>query len=88
MAKERGRPPRTKYPDRLLKKLRKEAGLTQQELAKMSFMSQTAISSYEHGYEIPEHHGIDILKALTGVLGNLRMGTLSFQDLSREVKSK
>ena len=41
-----------RFPEKL-KKLRKEKGLTQEELAKAIFVSRTLISKYENGSVYP-----------------------------------
>lgn len=84
-SKNPGRPSKKAfYADRLLKKLRLQAGLTQVELAGKVGISQTALSSYEHGYEISTDHGLKILRVLNEILGRDVLGKLSIQDLSRE----
>ena len=72
------------YTIRLLKKLRLEAKLTQIELATKASISQTALSSYEHGYEISDEHGERLLRVLSEALSRDLNIEISVHDLSRE----
>ena len=61
-----------------LQELRKQRGLTQEELAGLLFVSRTAVSKWESGRGYP---GIDSLKAIAGLFGITLDELLSTQEM-------
>lgn len=61
-----------------LQELRKQKGLTQEELARRLYVSRTAISKWESGRGIP---GIDSLKAIARFFGVTVDGLLSSDEI-------
>lgn len=61
-----------------LQELRKQKGLTQEELARVLYVSRTAISKWESGRGYPN---IDSLKRIAGFFGVTVDGLLSGQEL-------
>ena len=65
----------------LIEKYRKEKGLTQNELAKQLGVSNTAISKWEHGYNLPD---IGLLEPLSKILGIDMLLLLSSENEDKE----
>jgi transcriptional regulator with XRE-family HTH domain len=61
-----------------LQQLRKQKGLTQEDLAELLFISRTAISKWESGRGLPN---IDSLKAISKVFGITIDELLSTDDI-------
>lgn len=65
----------------LIEKYRKEKGLTQNELARQLGVSNTAISKWEHGYNLPD---IGLLEPLSKILGIDMLLLLSSENEDKE----
>ena len=68
----------------LIEKYRKEKGLTQNELARQLGVSNTAISKWEHGYNLPD---IGLLEPLSKILGIDMLLLLSSENEDKEETS-
>ena len=65
----------------LIENYRKEKGLTQNELARQLGVSNTAISKWEHGYNLPD---IGLLEPLSKILGIDMLLLLSSENEDKE----
>lgn len=65
----------------LIEKYRKEKGLTQNELAKRLGVSNTAISKWEHGYNLPD---IGLLEPLSKILEIDMLSLISSENKAKE----
>lgn len=65
----------------LIEKYRKEKGLTQNELAKQLGVSNTAISKWEHGYNLPD---IGLLEPLSKILEIDMLSLISSENAAKE----
>ncbi len=71
---------------RLIEQYRKEKGLTQSELAKLLGVSNTAISKWEHGNNLPD---ITLLEPLSEILGIDKLSLFTSENESKEkIKEK
>ena len=68
-----------------LVKLRKESGLTQEQLAQKLFVTRTAVSKWENGKGYP---GIDSLKLLAGFYGVSLDELVSDEDVAAVQSAK
>lgn len=69
----------------LIEKHRKEKGLTQNELAKMLGVSNTAVSKWEHGNNLPD---ITLLEPLSEILGIDKLVLFTSENESKEETSE
>ena len=69
----------------IIERYRKEKGYTQGELAKKLGVSNTAISKWEHGYNLPD---IGLLEPLSKILGIDMMLLLTTENIEKEEKDK
>ena len=65
----------------IIEKYRKEKGLTQNQLAKQLGVSNTAISKWEHGYNLPD---IGLLEPLSNILGIDMLSLLISENEAKE----
>lgn len=69
----------------LIEKYRKEKGLTQSELAKKLGVSNTAISKWEHGNNLPD---ITLLEPLSEILGIDKLLLFTSEHEAKEITSE
>ena len=70
-----------------IKELRKEAGLTQKQLAKMLNKSETGFASWEQGLSEPSVHDIRLLCLILNVSSDYLLGLEDETGTKTEIKN-
>lgn len=67
----------------IIRELRKEKGLSQQELAKLCGVHQTAVSQWEKGRTLPDRSSLQVLSKTLGISVDSLLGEEKSEDKNR-----